>query len=80
MHRTSLFLPNNLKIKLEKEAQKEKISFAELVRRALEKYLLAKQGATAQDAFLSSQTVFEDDGPFDTALHHDKYLLERGPH
>ncbi|MDO8644267.1 MAG: hypothetical protein Q7S00_04785 [bacterium] len=71
-------LPEPLKLKAEKEAEKEKVSFGELIRRALEKYLLLKKGG--HDPFLSSQTLFHDEGPMDVAEHHNDYLLKKGPH
>lgn len=69
-----------MKVKLENEAERERLSFAEIVRRALEKYFLSKKGPAAYDSLLSSQTVFEDQGPSDVSERHDHYLLERGPH
>lgn len=69
-------LPEGLKAKLEKEAVREKISFGELVRRALQKYLFIKKDPYAHDTFFSSKTVFESEGPDDNALNHDKYLYE----
>ena len=67
-------------MRLEKEAEKEKISFGELVRRALQKYLLGRQGATAHDPFLSSKTIFQDKGPGDVSEKHDRALNEQGAH
>lgn len=80
MYRTTIMLPEVLKVKLAKEAEREKVSFGELVRRALEKYLLSKRGVVAHDSFLSSKTIFQDEGPTDVADRHDDYLLEKGPH
>lgn len=73
-------LPEPLKMKLEKEAEKERVSFGELIRQALEKYLLSKRGVTAQDPFLSSRTVFQDEGPSNVSERHDEYLLKEEPH
>lgn len=67
-------VPENLQTKLEYEARREKISFGELVRRALQTYLLLKKNAGAHDSLLSSKTVFDDEGPRDVSRDHDKYL------
>ncbi|MBI2345588.1 MAG: ribbon-helix-helix protein, CopG family [Deltaproteobacteria bacterium] len=79
MHRTTIMLPDALRAQLQREAERDKTSFGELVRRALQKYLLGKQGTFAQDPFLSNQTVFQDAGPTDVAERHDVYLA-RDPH
>jgi len=79
MFRTTIMIPVPLKNKAEEEAGRRKISFSELLRQALEKYLLSQRGITAHDPFLSSQTVFEDDGPRDVSGRHDHYLT-RDPH
>ncbi len=80
MLRTSLLIPDKLKFSLERVAAKEQVSLGELIRRALEKYLLSRQGPIAHDPFLSSQTVFHDKGRRDVSEKHDRLLLERGPH
>lgn len=77
MFRTTIMLPEVFKSKLEQEAEREGLSFGELVRRALQKYLLIKEGTTAHDPFLSSTTVFQDKGPRDVSKNHDRYLSER---
>lgn len=79
MHRTTIVLPETLKARLEKEARRDRISFGELVRRALQKYLLGRQEMAAHDPFLASQTTFTDAGPADVAEHHDQHLV-RDPH
>ncbi|MBI2981627.1 MAG: ribbon-helix-helix protein, CopG family [Deltaproteobacteria bacterium] len=74
MFRTTIMLPEAFKSKLDREAEREKISFGELVRRALQKYLLIREGAAAHDSFLSSKTIFQDKGEADVSEHHDRYL------
>ena len=73
-------IPEPLKAKLEFEAEKEHVSFAELIRGALEKYLLSKKGRATHDSFLSSQTCFNDQGPSDVSEKHDRYLLDKESH
>lgn len=74
MFRTTIMIPEGLKGHLEREANKEKVSFGELVRRALQNYLLARKDPYSFDSFFSSQTVFKDKGPSDGAKKHDDYL------
>lgn len=73
-------LPETVRAEMEREARKEGVSFGEMVRRVLEKYLLAMRGKTIHDPFFSSQTVFQDEGPTDVSTLHDRVLTERGPH
>lgn len=73
-------LPETVKSALERAAHKKGISFGEMVRQVLEKYLLILRGKTGQDSFFASQTIFQEHGPTDEAQHHDHYLLQRGPH
>lgn len=80
MHRTTLMLPESVRADIEREARKAGVSFGEMVRRVLEKYLLAIRGKAIHDPFFSSQTVFQDDGPTDVATDHDRALTDRGPH
>lgn len=73
-------LPESLKLHLEKEARQKRLSFGELVRRALQKYLLGQQNLGNTDPFLSSQTLFLDDGPPDVSASHDDYLIQSDVH
>lgn len=72
-------LPEALKGVIEAEAARVQVSFSELVRQILQKYVLSKAGSAANDAFLSSTTSFADDGATDVADEHDKYLVQ-DPH
>lgn len=79
MHRTTILLPRPLRMQLERAAQREAISFGELVRRVLQKFLLKDQGAASNDPFFANHTTFEDRGPRDVARQHDTYLV-KDPH
>lgn len=79
MHRTTIMLPNVLKGLVEAEAERTQVSFGELVRQILQKYILSKKSSVARDAFLSSTTSFTDDGATNVAAEHDRYLV-RDPH
>ncbi|MDO8518746.1 MAG: hypothetical protein Q7T11_01115 [Deltaproteobacteria bacterium] len=73
-------IPESLKGSLEREAKSEKVSFGELVRRALGHYLLARKDPYSFDSFFSSKTVLEDKGPLDGAKRHDDTLYGRDVH
>ena len=74
MYRTTVMLPMTLKAYAEQAAVNENVSFGEIVRIALEKYLLNRNPTKIRDSFLSSATVFNDAGPRDVSTHHDRYL------
>lgn len=80
MYRTTIMLPSSIKAELEREAKREGVSFGEMIRRVLEKYLLSIRGKAIHDPFFASQTVFHDDGVTDVSERHDDYLTDRGPH
>ena len=80
MFRTTIMLPEAFKSRRDREAEREEISFGELVRRALQKYLLIREGAGGHDSFLSSKTLFQDKGETDVSEQHDRYLNKRDPH
>ncbi len=76
MFRTTILLPEDLKIKLSREAERQHLSFSEMIRKALQKMVTASQ----VDSFLSSQTLFKDKGPTDVAHRHDDYLSHQKIH
>lgn len=81
MYRTTIVLPQTLKAKLQKVAQKENLSFGALVRQALEKYLYGRQDPYMEDSFFTSTVIIDEDVPADASLNHDKYLYEdEDPH
>ncbi len=73
-------IPEPLRLKLAQEAAREKVSLGELIRRALEKFILARERPLRNDPFFSGETIFEDEGPTDVALRHDDYLYGGSPH
>lgn len=74
MQRTTIILPQQLRLKLRQEAQNKKQSFGMLVRTILERYVAARHSPFEKDSFFSSHTVFHDDAASDVALRHDEYL------
>lgn len=80
MYRTTIVLPSALKSTLQKEAERQRVSFGELVRTALQKYLLVRKGVESEDSLLASRTLFSDEGPSDVSERHDAYLIGRPVH
>jgi hypothetical protein len=76
--RTTLVLPLDLKNRAVARARNEGISFAELVRRALEAELASQPkfaaGRQAGDLFLDHLKTFKDDGPTDWSTRVDELL------
>ncbi len=73
MHRTTIMLPAQLKLKAVRQAQRLGISFGELVRFSLEK-ILKNSKALSDDPLFNDRAVFSGKIPKDVARHHDKYL------
>lgn len=80
MIRTTIILPLVLKKKIGAQAKKKRVSFGEVVRVALEKFFIIEDEPLKSDAFLASQTIFDDAGATDVAARHDDYLYDRGLH
>ena len=74
MKRTTVMIPDDLKIRAANKAQSEGISFGEFVRVSIEKALRTGNDEYPDDPFLSDNTIFEEETPDDLAQNHDKYL------
>ena len=73
-------LPEGLKVEMERAAARENLSLGELVRQAIQRYLLWRQERNSSDSLLNSRTVFRDEGPSDISVRHDDFLNRDGPH
>lgn len=78
MKRTTIMLPEDLKIQAEKAARKTRISLGQFIRTSIEKAVrqIAKSGQ--EDPFFSDKAVWRGTAPRDGALRHDKYLYGKG--
>jgi hypothetical protein len=75
MDRTTIMLPNDLKIRASNEANKRRMSLGQFIREALKKSLNSTDGnASASDPFLCDKAVFNDEIPEDLSIDHDNYL------
>lgn len=74
-NRTTVLLPPALKSRAVRAAADKDMSFGELVRIALETYLMKKQTLMGvQDSFFDDQLFYEGKVPTDVAKNHDDYL------
>ena len=76
MKRTTVMIPEDLKIRAAKRANAIGISLGEFIRESIEKALKSNPDGHFDDPFLNDTAVFEGETPVDLALDHDKYLYE----
>ena len=75
MFRTTIMLPQDLKLKAEEKAHRLRMSFGGYVRKALRDSLFGEaKSKTAKDTFLSDRAVYSGRTPKDVAGRHDDYL------
>lgn len=75
MHRTTLMLPVELKIRAQRQAREEGVSLGEFIRQAIESRLDASVAARrAADPLFADAAVYSGDAPSDSAAEHDRYL------
>lgn len=75
LNRTTVLLPPALKSRAVRAAAEKEVSFGELVRIALELYLVKKPTLRGvQDSFLDDHLFYEGKVPADIAKNHDEYL------
>ena len=74
MKRTTVMIPDDLKIRAANRAKSEGISLGEFIRMSLEKALRDADRKYPDDPFLADDCVYEGDTPSDLAQNHDKYL------
>ncbi len=76
MKRTTVMIPEDLKIRAARRANAVGISLGEFIRESLEKALKSNPNNFLDDPFMNDNAVFEGETPVDLALDHDKYLYE----
>jgi len=68
---TTIWLPPELKARIERQADASGMSLEEFVRVTLERVVDRER---SEDPLFSDTAVYQDDGPTDFASHHDGYL------
>lgn len=77
MHRTTIMLPNDLKLLALRHAQTLGVSFGQLVRESLEKRIKTAPSKKS-DTFWADTAVFKGPTPKNLSKEHDQYLYEEG--
>ena len=83
MPRTTIVLPEDLKLRAVEQARREGIPFSELVRQAIEARLESSSPRVGDDPLFDDVPVFEGAVPPNLGADHDTYLygemLRRSP-
>ena len=74
MKRTTVMLPEDLKIRATRRANAVGISLGRFIRESLEKALRSDCKMALDDPYMNDNSVFDGDIPADLARNHDKYL------
>ncbi|MCP4753248.1 MAG: hypothetical protein GY866_20350 [Proteobacteria bacterium] len=75
MERTSIMLPQELKIKASRLASQKGVSLGQLIRESLEQTIKTdRQGQATNDPLFLDDAVFEGDIPADLSKNHDDFL------
>jgi len=74
MKRTTVMLPQDLKMRALKSANMMGVSFGQLVRESLERALNDRDDILSEDSLFADDAVFRGDSPADLAKNHDSYL------
>jgi len=75
MKRTTILIPDQLKKRTEKEAERLNISFSEYIRKSLE-LMFQPSKDMEMDPLLADKEVFSEKCKKDLSKHHDDYLYE----
>jgi len=74
MRRTTIMIPEGLKIRAARRANSSGLSLGAFIREALERALRSSSAGTLDDPFLTDNAVYEGDTEVDLAQNHDIYL------
>ena len=74
MKRTTLMIPEDLKIRAARRANAVGISLGGFIRESLERALKSDGNVAFDDPYMNDNSVYEGDIPADLAQNHDKYL------
>jgi len=78
MKRTTIMLPEDLKVQAEKAARKSRVSWGQFIRVSIEKAVRRVIKSGHEDPFFADKTVWKGAAPRDGALRHDKYVYAKG--
>ena len=77
MLRTTIMIPEDLKIMAQRYARQHGMSLGDLIRESLQQHLLQEADETrAEDSLFADRAVYEGDAPANLAAEHDEYLYD----
>jgi hypothetical protein len=76
VRRTTVVLPEDLRLRAQERARRDGIPFAELVRQAVEARIGTPPASAAQDPLFRDVPVYRGPAPADLSTEHDRYLYE----
>jgi len=76
MKRTTVMLPLELKARAENKARERGLSFGEVVRESLSRYVRDEGAGRGGDSLLADDAVFGGPTPPDLAAEHDRHLYD----
>jgi len=75
MQRTTVMLPQDLKLQAERHARELGVSLGKLIRESLEAMIRGSDGdRSTVDPFFSDNAVYVGEAPRDLSVNHDGYL------
>jgi hypothetical protein len=79
MKRTTIMLPEELRLRAMKRAERDGLSLGELIRQSLKTTLANAGKSPKEDPFFADKAVWRGPAPRDLAKNHDKYLYDQEP-
>jgi hypothetical protein len=74
MSRTTVVLPEELRLRAKERARRDGIAFAELVRQAIEARVGSPGDRVEEDPLFGDVPIYDGDVPSDLSAEHDAYL------
>jgi hypothetical protein len=74
MHRTTVMLPEDLKLQAVQYAREYGLSLGEVMRDSLANWLKERRKQPAKDPLFHNVPVYDGPVPEDYSINHDKYL------
>jgi hypothetical protein len=78
MHRTTILLPHELRLKAQRQAQARGVSLGELIRQALNLILSHPLKSEPVDSFFTDRVSYQGPAPSDLSENHDRHLYGEG--
>lgn len=75
MHRTTILIPEELKARAERIAERDGVSLSELIRRGLAG-IVEEEARAGVDPLWADDAVYDGPAPRDLVAEHDRYLYD----